>query len=210
MIPNGIVAVISGAILKIYDDIIDVPVYRSHFSDSTIETLKCLLIASITYMSINNMNIPFIVFIFMAVDQLFIDDKLLNTNFYNSGMVVTFILVLITFKPSHVTHILWFTLIIAFVGGFFEHTLFPEDYSIKKIIIRVLCVLFLLTFNDMILQHIVDSDIVLLTVGYFSMSVVNMIYLKYFQKPVTVKPVTVKPVTIKPVTIKPVTVKPVT
>ena len=195
MIPNGIVSVTAGAILKVYDDIIDVPIYRSNFSDSTIETLKCLLIASMTYMAMNNMNVPFIVFIFMAVDQLFIDDKLLNTNFYNSGMVVTFILVLITFKPSDASHKLFFTLIIAFVGGFFEHTLFPEDYSVKKILIRVLAVIFFLIFNDMILQHIVDSDMVLLTVGYFTMSTINMIYLKYFQKPVKpVSPVQVKQV----------------
>jgi len=179
MIPTQYVAILSGGLLKLYDDTNDIPIYGSNYSKAGLEILKGLIIASFTYVSIHNMNVPFVVFIFIGLDQLFIDDTALNTDFYYSGMVITFILLFITFEPSHVTHLVWFPIILASIFGYAEHKLFPEDYSWKKIIIRSLAVLGLIISKDIALKYFIDNDIICIAIGYFSFSVFNMLYLKY-------------------------------
>lgn len=179
MIPNQYVAILSGGLLKLYDDSNDIPIYGSTYSKAGLEILKGLIIATFTYVSINNMNVPFVVFIFIGLDQLFIDDTALNTDFYYSGMILTFILLLITFDPDHVTHLVWIPIILASIFGYIEHKLFPEDYSWKKIIARTLVVLGLVVSKDIALKYFIDNDIICIAIGYFSFSVFNMLYLKY-------------------------------
>ena len=124
----------------------------------------------------NNMNIPLIIFIFSAIHTILTDSTSLNTDYYYAGMIITFILACITFYPSNVTYIIGTTIILALIGGFIEHNLFPENYSWKKIIARTICAISLFLSKD-VLRHVVDYDLIWLGIGYFGMSVGNMLYI---------------------------------
>ena len=171
-----IAAFVFGGLLKVYDDMEDIPVIAQHASSQLIEIVKAFIIASLTYVSIHNMNVPLLIFIAHLVHCLVIDDRVLVTDFYLAGMMITLCLFILTFDLSQWnTTAIVIPLILFMVGGYMDHTFFPEEYSWKKIIWRALCgvsVLVALSFSICMPY----CDIVSFFLGYCALSVVLMIY----------------------------------
>jgi hypothetical protein len=168
------VAAIFGGLLKLYDDIEDIPLIAQYATPHIIETLKALIIVSLTYVSLHDMNLPLIIFIAHFLHDVITDDRALETTFYYAGMITLFILSIITFDLSKWDMTACSIVIIVFLlGGYMDHKVFPEEYSWKKIIWRALCaitVLMLLPFSTQVIYH----DILLFFLGYCILSVLLM------------------------------------
>ena len=176
MLSNYIIALLSGGLIKVYDDIVDIPEYGSHFSNTFIILLKISLIALMIIMSINNANIPLIIFTFILIMELCVDSNTLDDTFYKVGMIVTFIMVCYTFTISNINYIIGSTVALALIGGFIDHKLFPEDHSINKIIGRsTMCILLFLSKDT--LKHVVEYDLIWFGIGYMGISVIDMLYI---------------------------------
>jgi hypothetical protein len=172
--PATVAAVAFGALLKVYDDIEDIPLIAQYATPHIIETLKALIIASLTYVSLHDMNLPLIIFIAHFLHDLIIDNHALETTFYYAGMITLFILSIITFDLSKWDMTACGIVIILFLlGGYVDHKVFPEEYGWKKIVWRALCaitVLMLLPFTTRVIYH----NILLFFLGYCILSVLLM------------------------------------
>jgi len=169
-----IAAAVFGALLKVYDDIEDIPLIAQYATPHIIETLKALIIVSLTYVSLHDMNLPLIIFIAHFLHDVITDDHALSTDFYHAGMIVAFLLSIITFDLSTLDMTACGIVIILFLlGGYVDHKVFPEEYGWKKIVWRALCaitVLMLLPFTTCRVYH----DILLFFLGYCILSVLLM------------------------------------
>ena len=168
-------AAIFGSLLKVYDDIEDIPVIAQYNTPQFIEILKALIIASFTYVSLHNINFPIIICIIHYLNYLFIDNHSLATHFYHAGMLIAFLLSIITFDVSKLSMVLVNTILYGIIGIYIDHTLFPEEYSWRKIIWRTLCsigLVVLLQFSVFMPYY----DMILFSSGYFMTSVMVMMY----------------------------------
>ena len=185
-----IITAIFGALLKIYDDIIDIPTLFTN-SSFIIELIKGLLISCITYISIYDIYTPLYLFVSHVLVYLFIYKECLNTDFYQSSMIILCILLLISFTPSALT-ILSSRVFMIFIGGFImDHYMFPEEHSISKIIARTAYIGFIIcmcicmyTYDTM---HM-ELNIIFTILGYMCISVGNMIYAEYKLRNTNLKP----------------------
>jgi hypothetical protein len=190
MIINSIMPILFGGLLKIYDDIYDITVYKEYFSELSIETIKSLIICTLTYISINNPVLPFIIFNLCLIVQCFVDSNELNSPFYVSGMITLLFLVIITFTPSSYLSLntLFFALI-CLMGAYGDHKYFPEEHSINKIISRFICSIILIVivinlkniiYDESLFKIIYDSFLIF--TGYMIISVINMTIVEYYKK----------------------------
>jgi uncharacterized membrane protein len=188
MIIDIIIPILFGGLLKIYDDIYDVTVYKEYFSELSIETIKSLIICTLTCISINNPVFPFIIFSLSLIIQCF-DSKELNSPFYVSGMITLLFLIMITFTSSYLSLNTLFCILIYLMGAYGDHKYFPEDHSINKIIWRSIALLFLIVvvinpkniiYDESLFKIIYDCF--LFFIGYFLISVINMIFIEYYKK----------------------------
>ena len=138
MVLNTYVAAIFGGLLKIYDDIVDIPEYAIYSSPRILEIVKVLIISALTYISIHNVNIPFLLFTFHLIHVIFIDKNSLGTDFYFSGMILSFILIFISLESSDLAFSVIPILLVSLCTVLFDHYFFPEEHSWKKIIERCL------------------------------------------------------------------------
>ena len=171
-----VAAVAFGALLKIYDDMEDNPVIAKYATSQFMEIIKALIIMSFTYASIHNIHLPIIIFIAHCLHYVITDDHAISTDFYHAGMIVAFLLSIISFDVSTL-NIVSFALPIlyVFIGAYLDHILCPEEYSWKKIIWRSIisiALIVLLLFST----YVPDYDIVFFTVGYSMISIPFMIY----------------------------------
>ena len=166
-------AALFGGLLKLYDDIEDIPVNASYFSSQFMETLKVLIIASFTYASIHNMNLPFMIFIVHCLHYLLTDRESITTDFYHAGMILALLLCMVMFDASQLHMGLLFSIMGVTLHAYLDHIFFPEDYSWKKILWRtvsgILCIISL-HFHICIPY----DDILLYWLGYFTTSVLLM------------------------------------
>ena len=173
MIAN-LTGVTFGGLLKLYDDIEDIPAIAQYATPHMMETLKALIIVSLTYVSLHDMNIPLIIFVAHFLHDIITDDRALETDFYYAGMITLFILSIVTFDLSKWDMTACGVVILSFLlGGYMDHNIFPEEYSWKKIVWRALCaitVLMLLPFST----HVIYHDILLFFLGYCVLSVILM------------------------------------
>jgi hypothetical protein len=188
MIINNIMPMLFGGLLKMYDDIYDITAYKEYFSELSIETIKCLIISMLTCISINNPVLPFIIFSLCLITQCF-DSKELNSPFYVSGMIILFLLIMITFTPSYLSLNTLFCTLIFLIGAYGDHKYFPEDHSINKIIWRSIALIILIVVVINPKNIIYDESLFkiiyncfLIFIGYFLISVINMIFIEYYKK----------------------------
>lgn len=167
---------IFGALVKVYDDIEDNPVIAQYNTPKLMELIKALVIASFTYASINNMNLPLFTFIFHCFHYVISDDTSLSTNFYHAGMIIALLLSIITFDVAalNITTIVA-TILICMMLAHIDHKLFPEEHSWKKIIGRTLTVIGLIILLQFQLAMI-DVHTILFYLGYGMMSVCMMTF----------------------------------
>jgi|Laugresu1bdmlbsd_1035121.scaffolds.fasta_scaffold02663_3 hypothetical protein len=197
MIPIPYVGAAFGGLLKIYDDIVDIPEYANYSSPRILEIIKVLIISTLTYISIHNVNIPFIIFIFHLIHVIFVDKKALDTDFYFSGMVLSFILIFVALTSSELNFGAIPIIIASVLSLAFDHYFFPEEHSWKKIIERCIfagCLIFspqiVPAVSNMInfdLNTWMDYDVASIAAGYFCISIINMTYLEITSK--KIKPV---------------------
>jgi hypothetical protein len=167
-----------GALLKVYDDMEDNPIIAQYGSSQIMEIIKVLIIASFTYASMDNMNLPIFILIGEYLHSAVSDDKATSTEFYQAGMIVALVLSIITFDISHVSVILILTIIFFILGGYIDHTLCPEEYSWNKIILRIFYVIMIIILGEFP-RFIPYYNTLLFCVGYFMTSVLLMIYAQW-------------------------------
>lgn len=192
MIPNPYVSAAFGGLLKIYDDIVDIPEYANYSSPRILEIIKVLIISTLTYISIRNVNIPFIIFTFHLIHVMFVDKKALDTDFYFSGMVLSFILIFVALTSSDFNFGTIPIIFAPIISLSFDHYFFPEEHSWKKIIERCIfagCLIFspyiipiVSNMVDFDLNTWIDYDAVSIAASYFVISIINMTYLELFSK----------------------------
>jgi len=192
MIPNPYISAAFGGLLKIYDDIVDIPEYARYSSPRILEIIKVLIISTLTYISIRNVNIPFIIFIFHLIHVIFVDRKALDTDFYFAGMFLSFILIFVALASSELNFGAIAIIFASVISLAVDHYFFPEEHSWKKIMER--CIFAgLLIFSPYItpvvsnminfdLNTWMDYDAVSIAANYFIISIVNMTYLELFSK----------------------------
>jgi hypothetical protein len=179
-------AILFGGLLKVYDDMVDNPIIAQYSTSNMMEIVKALIIASFTYASMHNMNLPIFIFMGEYLHCTISDDKANNTYFYHAGMMIALILSMITFDISKCSLILINNILLFMIVGHIDHTLFPEEYSWRKIIVRTFYVIFLM----MALQLPIFAehyDIFLFCSGYFMTSVLIMIYSQYNESNQTIE-----------------------
>jgi hypothetical protein len=167
-----------GALLKVYDDIEDNPVIARYSSSYIMEIVKALIIASFTYASIHDMNLPIFIFIGEYLHSVISDSNATSTEFYHAGMIVALLLSIITFDASHVSVILIISIVGFILFGYIDHTLCPEEYSWKKIILRI-CYVIVLIIVGQLPVFIPYHNTVLFSMSYFMTSVIFMICAQY-------------------------------
>jgi hypothetical protein len=181
--------ILFGVLLKIYDDIYDVTVYKEYFSELSVETIKSLLVCTLTYISLNNPLFPLILFIDCGI-LCFFDDKEFDSPFFKAGMITLFFLAAITFTPSNISLKLILFMLIILIGIYYDYKYFPEDHSMNKIIgrsIMIISIILLIIYLNKIIEY--DESLFKLTydffvfcIGYLLMSVINMTFIEYYKK----------------------------
>ena len=171
-------SIIFGGLLKIYDDVTDIPGYSSLFTPQMIEIIKVFLIATFTYISTNNSLFPFIIYTFHGLHGVFVDEKALHDNFYRASMILALLLTIITFSLSNLS---WSLLIVFILGAImttFDHKICPEEHSLIKIIWRSFVFIGMIVYITFISRYIdfIDHDIVIMSASYLFMSIINMSY----------------------------------
>jgi hypothetical protein len=174
------VSIIFGGLLKIYDDVTDIPAYSSLFTPQMMEIIKVFLIASFTYISMNNSVFPFIIYTFHGLHGVFVDEKALQDNFYRASMLLALLLCIITFSLSNLT---WSLLVVFILGAImvtFDHKICPEEHSLIKILWRSWVFIGMIVYITFISRYIdfIDRDIVIMSASYLFMSIINMIYIE--------------------------------
>jgi hypothetical protein len=167
------VSVIYGCLLKIYDDVTDIPEIAPFCTPQIMETIKVFIIGCFTYMCIYNSNFALFTVVTHVVHLLFADKDSLQTHFYMAGMILAFVLSIVTFSSYHLSWVLLSSFILFMTGIMGDHVLFPENHSLKKIggrIILVICIIIIGT------ENLVDLDVKLYLLGYLISSVIIMSY----------------------------------
>lgn len=170
---NAIFSLIFGGLIKTYDDIFDNKRFGSYFSDLSIELIKTFTISIYSLISVNNFNIPFIILISHILLYM-IDKESLNNTFFISGMLITIFLCVLSFnKEVFNLNASILSILIGILGLWFDHIMFPEESSIKKILERII-----LLFGGILLFYIFPEyfikDIVFICFGYLTTSIINM------------------------------------
>ena len=176
-------AAIFGGLIKVYDDTMDNPVIAQHSTPPFMEMVKVLIIASFTYASLHHMNLPIFIFITHYIHYLIADQESLATHFYYAGMIIAFVLSIITWDTSQLSVLLLVMIILFILGGYIDHRFFPEEYSWKKIIWRAMWSVELIVSMQFSIFEPCYS-ILFFCVGYFIVSVLTMTYAQCSQTPI--------------------------
>lgn len=179
---NANIAVIFGVLLKVYDDMEDNPIIAQYCTPQIMEIIKALIIASLTYVSIYNMNVPIVMFIGNFIHYIMTDDLALSTDFYRANMIISLLLSLITYDVSAWSIILIITILYCIFSGYIDHILLPEEHSWKKIIGRAVFSIGLIISLPFSV-YVIDRDIILFTIGYCMTSVLLMLYAQLNEMP---------------------------
>lgn len=171
-------AALFGGLLKIYDDMEDIPVITQYKTAELMEIIKALIIASFTYASIHNMNFPLIIFIANSIHCLMTDHKALATDFYHAGIMIAFLLMIITFDVSEWNILSCIIIPLLILTGYVDHTLFPEEYSWGKIIGRTLFSIGLIVSLQLSIM-VPFYDIIAFSISYCITSILIMTYTQY-------------------------------
>ena len=170
---NTILSLIFGGLIKTYDDIFDNKKFGDFFSDLSIELIKNFTICIYSLISINNFNIPFIILISHILLYM-IDRESLNNPFFISGMLITFFLCIFSFnKETFNLNASILSILAMIIVLWFDHIMFPEESSIKKILGRIL----LLTGSISLFYNYSEyfvKDIAFFCFGYLTTSIINM------------------------------------
>ena len=131
--------ILLGALIKLYDDAIDMKLTNNQV---LLQSLSSLIVLFITWIAMNDFYLSFACFI-LSLFEYGID-----TPFWKSLIAVTGVLTVINFFNGEERSILSIGLTLLAVGGILllaaiETKLFPEEVSVKKIGIRFL---FLIAF----------------------------------------------------------------
>jgi hypothetical protein len=169
-----------GGLLKVYDDIIDIPTIATFCTPQLIEIIKVFIIASFTYVTMNNTNFILILFVMMEIHMAFSDHKCMKEIFYTAGRILSLVLCMLTFSFATLNWTVLLTTAGLSISSAFDHKLFPEDHSWKKIIYRLLCVIGIIFYINYIRTYIdtLDCDILLFSAGYLSLSIIIMTYVE--------------------------------
>jgi hypothetical protein len=173
-------ALVFGTTMKLYDDMEDNPVLAQYSTPKLMELIKALMIASLTYTSIHYMNFPIVLFIGLFLHDIMSDDTSLSTGFWHALMIILLLLCIITFDISKLSMELIFSIIFFIVAAYIDHKLFPEEYSWKKIIGRILVVFIFITLLQFPI-FIPYYDIFLFYSSYMMTSVLMMTCAKYYE-----------------------------
>ena len=167
-----------GALLKVYDDMEDNPVIARHSTPQRMEIVKALIIASFTYASIQDMNLPIFILIGEYLHSAISDDNATSTEFYHAGMIVALLLSIIAFDISTWSIVLLISIVGFIVGGYIDHTRCPEEYSWNKIMLRIFYVIMIIIIG-LFPICIPYRSIQLFCLGYFMTSVLFMLYAQW-------------------------------
>jgi hypothetical protein len=171
-------AALFGSFLKLSDDVHDIDTFKPYISETLNEFIKSFIFVLLTYISVNNINFVFIILIGHILLQIE-DKKCLNNPYFFSGIMVSTLLCIFLFSyedfslPKIIINIF-----IIFIPAFIDHKLYPEDYSIQKIIGRIfeafmaLCmILFTYIFpNNFIIKEILYFGFFYMTTSVLTMS----------------------------------------
>ena len=169
-------SLIFGGLIKTYDDIFDNKKFGEYFSDLSIELIKNFTICIYTLISVKNYNLTIFTLIFHIINYLFTDKESLNNSFFKSGMLITIFLCIVCFNYEilDIKNII-ITFIIALIGSWTDHKLFPEESSIKKIIGRSIYLLLLILILYVFNNYIIVEQIIF-CIGYALSSIIIMIF----------------------------------
>ena len=126
------------------------------------------------------MNFILILFVTMEIHMAFSDHKCMKEIFYTAGRILGLVLCMLTFSLSTLNWTVLLTIVGLSITSSFDHTVFPEDHSWKKIMYRLSCVVGIMIYIHYIRNYIdiLDYDILLFSAGYLSLSVIIMTYVK--------------------------------
>jgi|UniRef100_A0A6C0BGX8 hypothetical protein len=173
-------AAVFGATLKIFDDMEDNPVLAQYSTPKLMELIKAFVIASLTYAAIYNMNFPIIIFIGDYLHCAMSDNTALSTDFYYAFMTISLLLSIITFDVDKLSVVLIISIIFFTLVAYVDHTLFPEEYSWKKIIWRAVSSIIYIILSQFTI-FTPYYDIIFFYIGYLMLSAIMMTCAKYYE-----------------------------
>lgn len=167
-------AFLFGSLLKIADDIEDIPFYKSYITPIILELVKSLTYVFLTYVSVHNVNFPIVFFIGHVFLQ-YVNDKTLDNPMFYAGMICLAVLSVLCFNmnSADITIILA-TLAIVFPIAYVDNHLFPEDVSVRKIAGRLGAVITFILFYSFFVR-ILPVEFIMIEIGYCLTSVINML-----------------------------------
>jgi hypothetical protein len=177
MFRQYVAAGLFGTFLKLSDDVLDIETFKPFISDILFEFIKGFIFVLLTYISSNNINVAFIIALGHLLLQME-DKNCLNNPYFVSGMIITGFLCIFLFSYEIFSiKAIIVNVCLIFIPAYIDHKLFPEDFSIKKIIgrfyeflVAVLSLIFL-TFYP---QNFVIKEFIYFGICYTFTSVLTM------------------------------------
>ena len=164
-------AALFGTFLKLSDDIHDIETFKPYISETMNEFIKSFIFVLLTYLSVNNINFVFIILIGHILLQIE-DKKCLDNPYFFSGIIVSTLLCICLFSYEKFSlPIIIINIFLIFVPAFIDHKLYPEDYSIQKIIGR--SVEAFMGLSMLIIIFIYPNNFVMKEILYFGFSYIS-------------------------------------
>ena len=132
-------AILGGAVAKIYDDGVDSGILTDEYHKKNLETLECFLLGAL---SVNNFTFTFVAFTINFLHHL-TNEESYKLPFERSLIIVYPIFLCISFASREylTTKDIILVTIFAFVS-FFESFFYKEERSVKKFVVRLFTTIF--------------------------------------------------------------------
>ncbi len=163
-----------GSLLKMADDVEDIPYYKKRITPVLLELLKALTYVFLTYVSVHNVNFPIVFFIGHVFLQ-YINEKTLDNPMFVAGMIALAVLSVLCYNSQtfDIGAIL-LTLSVVFPIAYVDNHFFPEDVSVRKICGRLGAVIAFLLFYSFFAK-VLPVEFIMIEIGYSLTSVANML-----------------------------------
>jgi hypothetical protein len=163
-----------GSLLKMADDVEDIPYYKKRITPIGLELLRALMYVFLTYVSVHNVNFPIVFFIGDAFLQ-YINEKTLDNPMFVAGMIALAVLSVLCYNSQtfDIGAIL-LTLAVVFPIAYMDNHFFPEDVSVRKICGRLGAVIAFLLFYSFFAK-VLPVEFIMIEIGYSLTSVANML-----------------------------------
>lgn len=177
-------ALLSGITAKLYDDLKDNPLLKSLKNKYLLEILKLFHIASFIHVAFYDPLFLYIILICVFVN--FISDNSAYKNVYETALVITILLFIPFLNKLNIKNIklnssFFVYFIIVLIGTYCEASVIKEEYSFRKLYIRIVGIILNSFGYFYFLSSFPTFSIVLMyVIGYLLVSVVVQIYCIFF------------------------------